>query len=167
MKNNNKQIELLNARYINKEYDIAIIEVKGNYNVNYLEIDDMIYENTSELLSKESIYIIQHKNKNDALVSFGVLTNIFNSTIRFICNINQNSKSSPILNISNNKLIGLTCHSNSANKAIILKFIVNEFISRYKDKNFKNEIDILLRIEKMDCNNNKKIYFLDNYEKRR
>ena len=43
-----------------------------------------------------------------------------------------------------------------------INLIIDEFIQKYK--NFKNEIDIIIKVEKEDIEKNKEIYFLDNYE---
>ena len=75
-------------------------------------------------------------------------------------------------NLSNNKLIGLyETKSDYFIKGIFLKFIINELIKKIKygfnyelknNNNIKNEINILINVDKNDIN--KKVYFLDNYE---
>ena len=54
--------ELGKTRYNDKETDISIIEIKENELniINYMEIDDKLYKNESEMYyDKESIYIIK------------------------------------------------------------------------------------------------------------
>ena len=73
-------IEFGKRKYINKEYDLSIIEIKDNKNnkINYLEVDESINEYDSEIYyNKESIYILHYNNNlNDILVSYGIINNI-------------------------------------------------------------------------------------------
>ena len=84
-----------------------------------------------------------------------------------------NTISSPILNLSNNKIIGI--HYNNStyyNKGIFLKKIIKDFINYYKIKNKINErflnpkINniIKIKIDAVDFKEKEKIYFLDNYK---
>ena len=60
LNNDSKTISLGKINYHNKEYNITILEIieNKNINVNYLEIDDLLYENDFEInYSNESIYI--------------------------------------------------------------------------------------------------------------
>ena len=167
---NNKiqKIELSNIIYKNKEYNITIILNKNNNkDFKYIEIDDKLYEEEYETkYKKESIYILQYNNKEDILVSYGIINRINKNKIIYSGNINNNSKYSLIFNLNNNKLIGI--HKNNSkyyNNGIYFKSIINEFILRYKTNNNKNrlnKINISIKINKDDIN--KKIYFLDNYE---
>ena len=137
--NENKIIELSDTKYKSKKYGITIIEItenKNNKKLNFIEIDEGIYN--EELLqmnySEESIYIIQY-NKKENLITNGLIKNIDNFEMRYSGNILQDKKGSPIFNLSNNKLIGI--HENVStyyNKGIFLKCIINKFISRYKYK---------------------------------
>ena len=79
------------------------------------------------------------------------------------------SSGSPILNISNNKVIGIHKEDTKFefNKRTYLKYPINEYlnniniINKNKEiKNKKNEINITLKIKKYDINHT--IYFLDN-----
>ena len=158
--NQSLTIELDNIIYKNKYYNISIIKINQIINDNkieFIEIDDKIYEKESELyFCKESIYIIQCQNIKDISVSYGVIKEIHKGQIIYTGNINQNSKFSPIFNASNNKLIGF--HKNiikDYNRGIFFKSIINN--TRYY-----NEIIILINIEKDDIG--KDIYFLDNYK---
>jgi len=167
---NNKiqKIELSNIIYKNKEYNITIIlNENNNKDAKYIEIDDKLNEDEYETkYKKESIYILQYNNKEDILVSYGIINRINKNKIIYSGNINNNSKYSLIFNLNNNKLIGI--HKNNSkyyNNGIYFKSIINEFILRYKTNNNKNrlnKINISIKINKDDIN--KKIYFLDNYE---
>ena len=163
--NTKKALKLGKTRYTNKEYNISIIEIKEdeNYNINYLEIDDNLYEKYLEICyHNETIYIVHKKNEDDNSVSFGLINNIDESYLKYSCNLNSNQNGCPILNSSNNKLIGIHINrSNYYNKGIIMKNVINEFINKYKwNQNTINEIDITIKIDKKDIN--KEVYFLDN-----
>ena len=57
-----KEIELGKTRYLNKEFNISIIEIKEKKikNINFIELDDISYENEPEMFfQKKSIYVIQ------------------------------------------------------------------------------------------------------------
>ena len=137
--NENKIIELSDTEYKSKKYGITIIEItenKNNKKLNFIEIDEGIYN--EELLqmnyNEESIYIIQYKKKEN-LITNGLIKNIDNFEMRYSGNILQDKKGSPIFNLSNNKLIGI--HENVStyyNKGIFLKDIINKFINKYKYK---------------------------------
>ena len=156
--------------YTNKDYDTTIIQIRPEKDGihNFLEIDENIFREESNLLyEKQSIYIIQYP-KGEAGVSYGMIQYIDNYDITHLCCTDNGSSGSPILNISNNKIIGL--HKEGVhgiykiNKGTFLKFPINDFIDKYlKDKSIKNnEVKILLYIRKEDINKN--IYFLDNVE---
>ena len=79
-----KQIELGITRYKNKDNNISIIELKKEKikNINFIEIDDKLYEKESEMFYyKKPIYIIQYNNAHDISISFGKLNNIDNNKI--------------------------------------------------------------------------------------
>ena len=62
-----QKIEFFNKtnKYINKEYDLSFIQIKEKeeYKINYLELDNTLYEKDSETLyDKESIYILHFIN---------------------------------------------------------------------------------------------------------
>ena len=91
------------------EYDIMILNIENNENfgdILYLELDENLFKENSEKIY-ESIYILHYPNKN-ALVSYGYgirKLNIYN--IEHKCYTELGSSGSPILNLSNNKVIGI------------------------------------------------------------
>ena len=176
--NKDKMVEFTDKYYTNKEYDLSIIEIKEKEEnkINYLELDDSLYNEDDEdaiIYNKESIYIIHYDEKNEISVSYGTINYINNSSLTFSCNINPNTFSSPIFNLTNNKLLGLyTNNSKYYNKGVFFTFIINEFINTYKikkankkNKNILNEIEILLKVEEEDIILKKEIYFLDSINK--
>ena len=166
-----KFIELGEIKYFNKDYDISIIEIKENKKdkIYFLELDEKLYEKNPETNYKNDLIYIIHYNKDKNIYStFGKIKDIINSKIICRCNINLSFKDSPIINLSNNKLIGVSKgNSKYFNEGIFFKFIIDEFINEYKDSkhnlNIMNEIDILINIKENDIN--KKIYFLNNNKK--
>ena len=192
--NDDKQyidIKLDNKRkiYTNIKDDITIIEIKDEKKEikEFLEIDPNIFKNNINLFN-ENIYLLQYPkylHMQIASVSYGFLREINNnSDIILSCSTESGSSGSPILNISNNKVIGIHKESSSTynyNKGIILRIPIDGFIKKNdlidvnnKDESLKtpmdecvdnnkkkdNEIKMKLKIGKNDINED--IYFLDN-----
>ena len=164
-----KIIEIGKSIYKNREYNISIIEIIDNNlsDITFFEIDDNLYikDNENDInYYRESIYCFNYNNENDISVSYGLINNIYESEIKYNCNINSNICGYPIFNLANNKLIGI--HYNKSiyfNKGILLNNIINEFIDSL---NPNNEIIITLHVDEKDISDNKKIYFLDNYDEK-
>jgi len=152
--------------YTSIEYDTTIIEINVNdENINYLEIDDNIFDEDINLDNK-SIYIIQYPksvNKQIAAVSYGIFNKIQDKyNIIHYCCTDYGSSGSPILRLSNNKIIGIHkegVSNHNYNKGTLLKYPINEYLNK---RNEINEIKLKIEIEKEDIN--KDIYFLDNTE---
>ena len=169
--NDNKEKKRINIEkrniYTSVKYDTTIIPINSNEDkiYNYLDIDEEIFDENINIFNK-SIYILQYpKNKiNDeqkAAVSYGILKNIQDeyNIVHFCCTDNGSS-GSPILLLSNKKIIGI--HKESVNKynynrGTYLKYPINEYLNNF---NKNNEINMKIKIEKEDINKN--IYFLDN-----
>ena len=65
-------IKLGGIKYMNKNYDLVILEVEKNEfkNIKFLEIDEVLYEKEFELYyNNESIYIIQN-NDDESDIQF-------------------------------------------------------------------------------------------------
>ena len=170
IKNKSKIIKLGETRYKNLKNNVTIIEIVENKkdNIYFTELDDNLYKDEfEENYYKKPIYIIQMNNIKDISSSYGLIYNTKNS--QFICssNIKLNYNISYIFNLSNNKLIGIKGKkSKYFIYGIFLKFLINGFISHYKYRskpnkitNIKNEINILINIDKDDLD--KDIYFLN------
>ena len=71
-------LELDRENYFNKEYDVALIELRDEDNIkDYLELDNNLFKNNSEINHKDkSIYILNYPNGDIAEVSYGILNNI-------------------------------------------------------------------------------------------
>ena len=169
-----KTIEFGNVKYLNKYYNLAVIEIniKNSNIINFLEIEDRLYEKEYEFsYHRESIYNICYNKEKNISLSYGIIKKINNSEILYKGFQDKTEQCSPIFSLSNNKLIGIYKNTSKYhNVGIFLKFIIKEFImeyiyskNRFKfDKQLKNEIDVLIKINKKDID--KKIYYLDNYE---
>ena len=114
--NNSVALNLGEIRYYSQKYDLSIIEIKDNKNINlnFFELDEILFQKNPEMyFYKESIYIMQYKNNDEkeTLISHGIIDYIFKSEINLKCNIISDSKTFPIFNSLNNKLIGITIFS--------------------------------------------------------
>ena len=170
---NDEQIfEVLNIEEKNKifsskteKYDIMIIKLKDDNNkFNYLELDNNLFnENSEYLYENKSIYILHYPNGENISVSYGYgIKKLDKYYIQHLCNTQSCSSGSPILNLSNNKVIGI--HKGTIknkdkkakfNLGILLKYPLNKL-----NKKKTNEITIKININNSEVN--KKIYFLDN-----
>jgi len=152
--------------YTSIKYDTTIIEIEDNdETINYLEIDDEIFDENINI-DNESIYIIQYPKYGDeqkGAVSYGILNGISDEyNLKYNCSTDRGSSGSPILKLSNQKIIGIHkegVEKYNYNRGTLLKYPINEYLNKINEKN-KNEIKLLLKIEKEDINND--IYFLDN-----
>ena len=90
---NNEKIELDHFIYKNKDYNISIINIKNNNNnknINYIEINDKLYEKDSEMYyNKESIYTMQYNSAKDILVSYGIIKEINEKELIYTGNIKK------------------------------------------------------------------------------
>ena len=103
-------------KYTNDNFDVTIIEVKEEDNINnYLDLDDYILNdildnhNSNKDYLDKTVYIIQYP-EGDLSVSYGVVEGIFeneNYNFQHKCSTKRGSSGSPILNIGNNKVLGL------------------------------------------------------------
>ena len=176
----NKNIEFGDIIYTDKAYNIAIIEIKEKNikDINFFEIDDKLYEKDYEInYYLETIYLIHYNNiEKNVSVSYGTINHISNYEIKYSCNLDDNSKFSPIFNSSNNKIIGIhEFNSVYYNKGIFLGNIIKDFLNYYKIKkkinnkiynkiyNKKTNNIIKININVTNFREQERIYFLDNY----
>ena len=145
--NNNKEYKLVkldNNRkiYSDKNQGIRIFIIQNNDNINndknYLDLDDGLFKKNISYNNK-SIYIIQNQKGNKASVTFGNIREINDSKISHICKVLNNSEDSPILNLSNNKVIGIQ----NNNGGLFLRAIIQE-LNNAKLKINNKEIENLV-----------------------
>ena len=116
-----KVIDLTKERktYFNDEYDIALIEILDTDKIEYyLELDDVPLKKDEnyikEFYNYSSIYIIQYFGRK-AHVSYGLIKGINKFEIKHLCCTQSGSSGSPLLNLENNKIIGI--HKSAYQKA--------------------------------------------------
>ena len=119
--------------YYNKLYNTTIIEVNDFDNINnYLEIDDdnLFGNNINQCYENQSAYILNFLNNGKASVSYGFINQINQHNIRHMCYTESSSNGSPILNLTNNKVVGITL---VGHQGTILKYPIEDFINRYQN----------------------------------
>ena len=102
----NRAIKFINNRkyYSNKKYDVTIIEIKQEIDKidNFMELDEkLFFKDTNYFYNKQSIYIIQypHNDNDKAVVSFGIISQILDTTINHFCYTESGSSGAPIMNL--------------------------------------------------------------------
>ena len=164
--------------YTSEKYDTTIIEIKEEDEIkDFLELDDDIFKDYKNL-TNENIYIIQYpigeNGRQKASVSIGIIKDKLNDGedlenkyfISHLCGTVGGSSGSPILKLSNNKIIGIHRggYDGKSNIGNYLSYPIKQYLANQniviKNKEIKNEICITLKIEKDDLD--KEIYFLDN-----
>ena len=152
-----KIFDLENRRYFtSKKYDVTFIEIKANIdNIHsFLDIDENIIENAFDdninendnpniNFVKETLYILQYPEEKLS-VSYGIMNEIIKgnySNFKHLCSTKGGSSGSPILNITNHKVIGIHCQGgHNDNKGIFLDYSIREFIKDNKNFIYSNNI---------------------------
>ena len=138
--NNRKKLNLNNRiKYTNKEYDISIIEIKEEDEINnFLELDINILNdilnnnNKNDKYLEQSIYIIQYP-QGELSLSCSLLDKIYEDkkySFGHKCSTDNGSSGSPILNYDN-KVIGIHkegTYFNKLNKGTFLNYPIKDFI---------------------------------------
>jgi V8-like Glu-specific endopeptidase len=173
-----KTIKLNEKRrvYSNIKYDTTIIEIKPEKDdikniKDFMELDDNIFkENSNILYNKKSIYIIHYPKGEKAKVSYAIMQNGDEEyNITHYCCTETGSSGSPIINLLNNKIIGIHKKGSShfqRNYGTFLKYPINEYINKHLKKSMiinndnlvnKNQIKTTLKKEnKKTVDNHKK-----------
>ena len=149
----NKNIEIKDRKiYISKVYEISIIELKEKDDIkDFLELesnDEIPYEKYID----NKLYIPQYQTNQNFNIFYSLLKEIdLNNNYIFYhsCSVGECSSGSPIINLENNKVIGISTNKSldndkKYNKAIFLKYPIKEIFI----KNIKNEILIQYKINK-------------------
>jgi len=148
--------------YFNKKYDITLIELNENDNINnFLELDDKLFKDNHEIIyENKSLYILQYPQGKNAAVSYGLLTSIDKFEIKHKCSTENGSSGSPILNLETNKVIGIHKEGYTLfefNKGTYLKYPLNDFIKKNKNntkENTNNFSNIIFQLNNNMQNNN-------------
>jgi len=141
-----KQLNLNEDReiYLDKNYQLLIIEILpdiDNIN-NFLEVDLDV-----NLEKDENAYVLQYFD-GKAFISYGIMRyqEVPKYKIIHYCSTEEGSSGSPILNLKNNKVIGVHIGSSGSSKnfnyGTSLQYPIIDFINKYKnkynDKDFRN-----------------------------
>ena len=129
------------------KYDITIIELKNKDNINnFLDLDDRIIDdifmnkNSNDDFVDVPLYIIQYP-KGQLSVSFGIFKSIYeDKKYKFChkCSTEGGASGSPILNLNNNKIVGIHSEGDikdNFNIGILFNNAIKEFISKYFKEN--------------------------------
>ena len=142
--------------YTSIKYDITIIEInpKDDDIHKFLNIEEKIFEQN---INFEKIYILQYINDKEKLkkiISKGIIKQINDYNIKYVCNSSLSLPGCPLLNLYNHKVIGIHKESlfNFNNNGILLKNPLNIYINDILNNNKKNEINMRIRIDKNDIN---------------
>ena len=144
---NDPKVKIINLnnriKYTNTEYDITIIELKEEDDIqNFLELDNNILNNildyndnynSNNIFIKETIYLLQYP-EGKLSVSFGLLDGILSDnkfSFNHSCSTKSGSSGSPIINLSTKKLIGIHkggIQDINCNRGIFLNYPISDFI---------------------------------------
>ena len=141
--NDDNEIVLINLNikrniFYNKEKDITLIELKEEDKIKeYLELDDNLFKYKEPVFyENKSIYILGYPNGKNACVSFGILNKIYEYDILHTCSVETGFSGSPILDLKNNKVIGINkggeSNSKNFNNGTFLKCILKLFFQKYE-----------------------------------
>lgn len=148
-----KKINLSNrTAYNNKKLGISIIEIvnkDGFKNINMFELDEDMLLGKTDKFNDKSIYMI-HSNQEKLYVSYGkVNDNRKNQSHNFMhtCKAFNGSSGSPILNLENNKIIGIHSSTNAnINKGFFLNFSASkENLSKTHKEFIKPEFKTIIK----------------------
>ena len=146
--NKPKEIKLKGKfTYTNKEFDATIVEIKENLDdiTHFLELDEnqIIVDYIGS-----SIYTLQYPSFNEMqkpAVSYGILKKRYSDKeYDFIhyCSTEHGSSGSPILNLSNFKIIGIHKQAKvegQYNIGVFIYYIIQDFIAKYNNR--KNQYE--------------------------
>ena len=157
-------LTLKREKYFNKEYDI---ELKENDGIKeYLELDDNLFKNNEKIYyEQKSIYILHYIYGKNICASYGILNRINKYDIIHICSTDSGSSGSPIINLENNKVIGIHKEGSfnfNFNKGTLLNYPLNDFIQKNKKNKNSNIIIGEIKINANDVNKDVKI--INSYE---
>ena len=146
--NKPKEIKIKNKlfKYTNEKYDATIIEIEEDLDdTHFLELDEnqiiIDYIGTS-------IYTLQYPSFNEIqkpAVSYGILKKKYlDKEYDFIhyCSTEHGSSGSPILNLSNFKIIGIhkkTRVEGQYNIGVFIHFIIEDFTLKYNNRKVQYE----------------------------
>ena len=146
-----KKLNLSNrTAYNNKKLGISIIEIvnkDGFKNINMFELDEDMLSGKTDIFKDKSIYMI-HSNQKTLYVSYGLVNDIGkNHNFVHTCKAFNGSSGSPILNLENNKIIGIHSSTNvNINEGFFLNFSASkENLSKTHKEFIKPEFKTIIK----------------------
>ena len=146
--------------YSSDKFNLTIIEIKPEDNLNicnFLELDENLFKNNSEIIyENKPLYVLSYQKEKGVLVSYGSLNKKVSHNLIHLCKVEESSSGAPILNLENNKVIGIHISSQKNpyyNKGTFLKYPINDL------NKIKNQIQINVVVNENDIN--KEVYFLN------
>mgnify|MGYP002624971195 CR=1 FL=1 len=120
---------------------------------NYLELDDNIRNKSNIAFIGKSIYILHFPGSEKVAVSYGIIKEENkNYDFNHLCCTGNGSSGSPIIDLSNNKVIGIHKMASKRfdyNIGLFIKYAINEFNKQNYNNNY-NEIKTGIKIEDED-----------------
>ena len=147
--------------YLNKNKNLLIVEINNNLDVDFFyEYDLDNFNNDSDLnnVSEKGnlLYLLSSKTKNypnfgenpmeKMEFSFGILNELTENEINISFNYSQDFLGSPIVNMNNNKLIGIL---SSSNRGITIKYILSEYFMNKNNNYFLNNSMLFSQMNNM------------------
>ena len=137
--NEEKTIQLKGNKniYTSNNYDITLIEISSNEDINYFLVLDEVFLNESPSFDEENgnIYILHYpivEEEQKASVSYGKLDLIYDGKLNYYCQTKQGSLGAPILRSSNNKVIGIHINNHlDSEQGRLLQGAINEYLNDY------------------------------------
>ena len=160
LNNDEKNIEIKidesRKTYSNEQYGITMIEMKKEDNLDFntfLEIDENISKDTIKNI--KSVYLIHYPQEKESTFSHGKIKDISeDGNINHLCSTGPGSYGCPILNLDNNRVIGIHKGVNKkedCNYGTIMKLPIEKFFEEAnKNKNNQKENEI----KKVEANKN-------------
>ena len=131
--------------YTNKKFDVTIIEIKENDNIDvssYLEIDEQIFkDNINDIYKGKSIYLIGYPRGGKPKYAMGIIKDIDenNYDIRHLCKSDPGSSGYPIINLNNNRVIGIHKGEGKKGQNWNLGTLLKEPIKYFNERNINNK----------------------------
>ena len=146
--------------YTDESYDVTIIEIKEEDDVNeksFFDLDKQIFdENVSEIFRSHQVYLLHYPKGKEMELSPGLIKIIKedNKTIQHLCDTSGGSSGSPIVNKNNFQVIGIHKGASDRGKNYNLGTLLKEPVKKFNEliKMKKNNID--KKINNINNNNN-------------
>ena len=129
-------------RFTKEDMDFTLIEIKPIDKINYFfDVVDDLNENNYK---NKIIYILQYPKGEESSHSIGAISDIFGNKIIHFCSTDFGSSGSPILSLSDSKVIGVHRRKGELdgniifNEGTFIKYVIEEFNKSIKNNGNKN-----------------------------